>query len=147
MRQPRNTGAGNRPQSDNRRRQLAAIHAAKRDLGLDDETYRAAIWAICRAKSSADLDEPARRRLLDHFRSLGWKSKRKSRPRPSQDREALVGKVRAMLHGMDLPDEYADGMSKKMFHVERYEWCNPDQLHRLVAALEYHRRRSQRKPA
>lgn len=133
--------------NDTRRAELAKIHIAAKRLGMDEDAYRDMLWAVARVRSAADLDEAGRRRVLDHLKACGFKAKRKSRPRPSQDREALVGKMRALLHGMNLPDEYADGMSKKMFHVERYEWCNPDQLHRLVAALEYHRRRSQRKPA
>lgn len=133
--------------NDTRRAELAKIHIAAKRLGMDatdknpNSDYRSMLWAVARVHSAADLDEAGRRRVLDHLKECGFKSKRKSRPRPSQDREALVGKMRALLHGLNLPDEYADGMSKKMFHVERYEWCNPDQLHRLVAALEYHRRR------
>ena len=95
------------------------------------------------------LDEAGRLRTLDHLTALtsGQSSARQIRPRPSADRESMVRKIRALARAMNLPDRYLDGMSKKMFHVERYEWCNPDQLHRLVAALEYHRRRIQRKPA
>ncbi len=132
---------------DTRRAELGKIHMGAEALGMDtedkdpDSEYRRMLWSVARVRSAADLDEAGRRRVLDHLKACGFKAKRKSRPRPSQDREALVGKVRAMLEAMSLPDEYADGMSKKMFHVERYEWCNPDQIHRLVAALEYHRRR------
>lgn len=133
--------------NDTRRVELAKIHIAAKSLGMDatdkdpNSDYRSMLWAVARVHSAADLDEAGRRRVLDHLKERGFKSMRKSRPRPSQDRQALVGKVRALLHGMNLPDEYADGMSKKMFHVERYEWCNPGQIHSLVAALEYHKRR------
>lgn len=133
--------------NDTRRAELAKIHIAATALGMDtgdkspDSGYRSMLWAVARVHSAADLDEAGRRRVLDHLKECGFKSKRKSRPRPSQDREALVGKVRALLHGMSLPDEYADGTARNMFHVERFEWLKPDQLHRLVAALEYHKRR------
>lgn len=130
---------------DSRNRELAKIHIAAKNLGMDEDAYRDMLWAVARVRSAADLDEAGRRRVLDHLKACGFKSKRTSRPRPSQDREALVGKVRVLLHAMNLPDVYADGMSKKMFHVERYEWCNPDQLHRLVAALEYHKRRHEKR--
>lgn len=132
--------------TDLRRRQLAIIHLARRQLfGDDEDSYRNFLWATCRVRSAADLDEPGRRHLIENLESLGFKSKRAHRPTPGEDRLALVRKIRALLASMNLPDQYGDGMSKKMFGVERYEWCNPDQLHRLVAALTYHQRRHGRR--
>lgn len=56
-----------------RRADLAKIHLAKKQLGLDDDTYRDILWAVCRARSAADLDSQGRARLLAHFRHLGWR--------------------------------------------------------------------------
>jgi len=39
-----------------RRAQLAKIHIAKKELGLDDETYRSMLWTIARVRSASDLD-------------------------------------------------------------------------------------------
>lgn len=135
---------------DSRRRQLARIHIlAFNELKMSREEYEDMLFATTRQRSARALDEAGRLRTLDHLTALtsGQSSARQIRPRPSADRESMVRKIRALARAMNLPDRYLDGMSKKMFHVERYEWCNPDQLHRLVAALEYHRRRIQRKPA
>lgn len=146
MAEVHNTGAGNRPHSDQRRRQLAAIHCARRDLfGDDEDSYRDAVWACCRARSAADLDEPGRLRLIEHFQKLGWRAGRKGRSTPAEGKAGLVGKIRAMLAQAKRPDAYADGMSKKMFKVERFEWLNEDQLRRLVAALNYDAKRREAK--
>jgi phage gp16-like protein len=32
-------------------------------------------------------------------------------------------------------------MAKKMFKIDRVDWCKPDQLHKIVAALSYHQKR------
>lgn len=65
--------------NDYRRSELAKIHIAKAQLGLDDDTYHDILWTLSRVKSSADLDSQGRFKLLAHFRSLGWKSSRKKR--------------------------------------------------------------------
>lgn len=69
--------ANKRTADDYRRSELAKIHIAKKDLGLDRDTYEDILWTICRVKSSANLDSQGRFKLLKHFRSLGWKSSRK----------------------------------------------------------------------
>lgn len=60
-----------------RRRELAQIHMAASALGLDDEHYRHLLFAIARVRSAADLDWTGRKRVLDHFRKLGWRPQRK----------------------------------------------------------------------
>lgn len=42
---------------DHRRADLAQIHIAIKDLGLDDDTYRAILWTVARVKSAADARE------------------------------------------------------------------------------------------
>ncbi len=60
---------------------LAKIHIAKKDLALDDETYRDVIRNIGKAGSgsAADLDPTGRARVLEHFRRTGWKPRRSRR--------------------------------------------------------------------
>jgi len=69
----------NRTPADYRRVELGKIHIAKKSLGLDDDTYRDVLWAVCRVRSSADLDSQGRFKILAHFRSLGWKQSRGKR--------------------------------------------------------------------
>src|SRR6187551_2882572 len=64
------------PRADNvRNRELAQIHIAKKDLGLDDATYRDMLWSIGRVRSAGDLDFTGRKRVLEHLRSRGFKPK------------------------------------------------------------------------
>jgi len=134
--------------ADARRRELAQIHIAKAQLGIDDDTYREMLWTIARVHSAGDLDFTGRKRVLEHLRARGFTpraSKKARRPAPSADRAAMVAKVRAMLAEAGRQDGYADGMARQMFHVDRYEWLPPDQLHKLVAALVINARRRARK--
>jgi phage gp16-like protein len=55
----------------------------------------------------------------------------------------MVAKIRALLindAGGPLPDTYADAIARQMFKVERFEWCTPEQLHKIVQALEVKKR-------
>lgn len=126
---------------DQRRRELAQIHVAKKDLRMDEETYRAMLWSVARVHSAADLDAGGRRQVLEHLKAVGFKPRRRGRSRAAGSKAALIGKIRAQLAAAGRPDSYGDGMARRMFGVERYEWCRPDQLHRIVAALGYDARR------
>lgn len=126
---------------DRRRADLAKIHIAAKQLGLDDATYRDMLWTVARVRSAADLDEAGRRAVLQHLHARGFRARQRGRSTPSVHRAPLIAKIRALLG--ERPEAYADGMARRMFHVQRFEWCTPDQLRRIVAALEYDRRRHQ----
>lgn len=133
-----------------RRRELAAIHKGAAQLGLDtqdrdpDSVYRTMLRQVGGATSAADLDAAGRRRVLDHLRRLGALPERMRRPRPPEDKAALVAKIRAQLAAAHRADTYADGIAKRMFDIDRFEWCTPEQLHKIVAALAYDAKRNGR---
>lgn len=63
-----------------RRRQLGAIHAAKRDLGLTDPEYRALLAGATGVSSAADLATDAQYgAVMAAFRSAGWRGPRRRR--------------------------------------------------------------------
>lgn len=127
---------------DRRNADLAKIHIARKQLGLDEDTYRAVLWTVARVRSAKDLDDAGRHAVLDHLRARGFKARRSGRSTPPADKAGLVAKIRALLG--DRSERYADGVAKRMFGVSRYEWCSEDQLRRIVAALNYDRKRKER---
>jgi phage gp16-like protein len=139
--------------SDRRRRDLAKIHIAKKQLGLDEDSYRAMLNMVAGVGSAADLDAEGRLAVLAHLRRIGFKAKRKSYPRHANkpdfnavavDKEALLRKIEAYLAEAKRPWNYAHGMARRMFKVDRVEWCRAGQLHKMVAALAYDARRHRR---
>lgn len=131
---------------------LAKIHIAKTQLGLDDDTYRAILARVAGVRSAKDLSPRQIGAVIAEFERLGWvpkaaKKTTRATPKPAVDRSKLVGKIEAFLAEADRPWEYADGMALKMFKVERVEWCDCDQLRRLVAALTYDAKRHGRPTA
>lgn len=53
---------------------LAAIHVAKKQLGLDDDTYRAKLRTITGKESARDLTEEERERVITQFRRDGFRT-------------------------------------------------------------------------
>ncbi len=129
---------------DRRERELAQIHIAAKELCLDRDTYEAMLEALAGVRSASALDAAQRRQVLEHLRSRGWQPRRRGRSRAAPDRRELVAKVRAQLAAAGRPDAYADALARRMFGVERFEWCRSHQLRRLVAALTYDARRQGR---
>ncbi|ASJ24134.1 gp16 family protein [Laribacter hongkongensis] len=122
---------------------LAKIHIAKKDLGMDDDTYRAMLTAVAGVSSSRDLDDKAAAKVLRHLRRCGWKPAFGQRPHAARSREALLGKVEALLADGGKHWNYAHGMARKMFGIDQVHWLDDEQLHKLVAALTYHAKRQE----
>jgi hypothetical protein len=57
---------------------LAAIHVARKQLGLDDETYRAVLVRVTGKASSKDMSERERGQVLDELRRQGFKPSKKA---------------------------------------------------------------------
>ena len=84
-----------------RDKDLAKIHIARKDLCLDEDTYRAIIRDIGKVPSgsSADLTATGRAKVLAHFRSKGWQSKPSGSPghaqkEPGMASNAMIRKIR-----------------------------------------------------
>ena len=131
---------------------LAKIHIAKAQLGLDDDTYRALLARIAGVRSAKDLNKRQIGAVLAEFERLGFKPKAPTKPgraapKAAPDRAAMIGKIEAFLAEAKRPWSYADAMALRMMKVERVEWCDSDQLRRLIAALTYDAKRHGRPTA
>lgn len=122
-----------------RKSDLAKIHLAKKELGMDDETYRAMLQSVAGVTSAKDLDAEARRKVLDHLRSCGMKFKRSSTPRypgKPHNMDAQLEKIEALLADMNLPWSYADAMAKRMYKVDRIAWLKDQKQYQgIITAL------------
>ena len=117
------------------------IQIARRQLGLDDETYREILKRTVGAESSKDLTPRQVGRVLAELERLGFQptptTRGRAKPKAADERAPLVGKIEAFLAEAERPWSYADAMALRMFKVDRVEWCDTDQLRHLVAALSY----------
>lgn len=129
-----------------RNRELAIIHLGKKELGMERDTYEAMLWAVARVRSAADLDHAGREAVIDHLVACGFKKRGGAKrhewswvDRAALDKQPMLRKIIVLARGRGKP--YVDAMAEKMFHVERLEFANEEHLRKIIAALEFDRRR------
>lgn len=132
----------------NRQRLIRLIHVAKRDLSMDDDTYRAILQRIGKKASSADLTIPELEKVLEHLKRSGFKVRSKAKPaqaKPSrplaQDGESK--KIRALwlfLHELGAvknPSEEALATYvKRIAGVDALQWISGEQAERLIETMK-----------
>jgi phage gp16-like protein len=127
---------------------LSKIHIAKKDLAMDDDTYRAMLNRVAGVTSAKDLSPTKTAAVIAEFKRLGWEPKSgksgRSAPKVVPDRQKQIGKIGAFLAEAGREWGYVDGMAQKMFKVERVEWLNAKQLSGLISALTYDAKRNGR---
>ena len=141
---------------NSRNNNLAKIHIAKKQLCLDDDTYRDILRTVTGKTSAKDLTLAEALKVLKHFEQHGFKAARKAKKpqagkRPHtfdmQEREPLLKKIEALLLDGGYTWKYADGIAKKVCKIECVAWCGPPALRKIVAALTYNARRKTKKAA
>ena len=126
---------------------LAAIHVAIKQLGLDDDTYRAMLSNLTggRIISAGDATADERRTIIEHLRKVGFK---KIPPRPAdnaQDRMARalwldcakIGAIR------DRREKAFLKFVKRITGVDRLEWINAEDANKVIEALKSIKRRKE----
>jgi len=128
-----------------RKADLAAIHIAKKDLGWDDGTYRDVMFAVCRVRSSAELDFSGRKRWLAHLKACGWKGAGvRSSTRPVRKPLTAVQKKvwslwQQLFEAGLVQDRTMPALAayvKRQTGVERIEWLQPRQEDLVIESLK-----------
>lgn len=142
------------PSANNRQRLIRLIHVAKRDLQMDDDSYRAVLSKVAKKTSAADLTVPELERTLEYLKRCGFKVRSKGKPagtgkpakaapsRPmAQDPEAK--KIRALwlfLHDLGAvqnPSEEAlAAYVKRIAKVDALQWINGYQAETLIESMK-----------
>jgi phage gp16-like protein len=152
--------------SDPRRRsELGMIHIAKKQIGLDDATYRMIVERISakfRAQpvSSAGLmDQRERHALIEELKRLGFQPERveraggRKKERMAQSPQAR--KIRACwldlkaLGVLDDPSEKAlRHFAQNMTGVGALDWLSPEDANRVIEGLKaWHKREAGKRDA
>ena len=121
-----------------RRRLLASIHCAKRDAGLDEETYRVLLMREAGKESAAHMTQAELVRVQKALRPAGNAGRGKRRP--SQHRH--VRKVYALWWRLAeasivKPGHYScDRFVLRQTGIASTEWLDPEQAFRVIEALK-----------
>jgi len=131
-----------------RQRLIRLIHVGKRDLSLDDDTYRAILQRFGGKSSSAELTVAELETVLEHLRQSGFQIRtktgsRKAMPSRPLAQDAESRKIRALwlfLHEIGVvknPSEAAlAAYVKRMAGVDALQWLNSEQSERLIEAMK-----------
>ncbi|MHB9021326.1 MAG: gp16 family protein [Halothiobacillus sp.] len=134
---------------NDRRNMLAKIHIAKKDLRLDDDTYRAILarhGTSSEMPSSRDLTIAQMDAVLREFTGFGWQPKQPKagrKPKPAACREVLMGKIEALLadkarrQGQVVSWNYAHAIARRVCKVDLLDFCDTTMLGKVIAALTY----------
>jgi len=127
-----------------RNRHLAAIHAIKKKIGMDDDIYRGVLAARYGQQSAGKLSASDLADCAAHFKSLTSNRPRGKSPRSRNKAEkTMIDKARALWidaskRGLlrNGSDQALNAFSKRITKVDRLEWLNPSQQHRVVESLK-----------
>ena len=122
--------------------QLAQIHIAKKQLGLDDETYRAVLMRVTRKVSSAAMNPAERSKVIAEMKRLGFKPRGKFTARKASDKPyvrkvfALWGELKRKGLWRDPNPASLRAFVKKMTGVADPEWLSFAQATVVIEALK-----------
>jgi phage gp16-like protein len=114
------------------------IHIAKKDLAMDDATYRALLLRVTGKTSSKDCSPRERQLLLEEFARLGFKVKAKtagrSLPQVAPERMPRMRKIEALLAEAKRPWSYLDPIIANLKRSS-IQFCDEEDLSKIIAAL------------
>lgn len=127
-----------------------AVQAARRQLGLDDDTYRAVLERLTGKTSSKDLNRIQLARVLDELRTKGFQPKviaggkaaaRVSRPKPADHPSAK--KARALWLSLwelgvvrDPSEQALESFAARQLKCTRLQWADQGHTDKLIEALK-----------
>lgn len=136
-----------------RRTLIAKIHIAKKDLAMDDETYRDVLQRVTGKDSCKNMTIVELKKVISDMKRLGFTPKQTAqsiqkhgrKPTTTEDRQALLSKVEAILADNNLHWNYAHAIAKQMFGVDLVHWLPADKLYKVVQALSVYQTKHNKK--
>lgn len=135
--------------TDSRKTLIAKIHIAKKELALDDATYRDVLERVTGKTSCKEMDLKELKAVVMDLKRLGFVPKQTAktqtdhgrRPTTTADKQPMLDKIEAILTDRGLHWHYAHGIAKKMFDKELVTWLTTEQMHKVVQALSVYQKR------
>lgn len=138
----------------NKAKLIQLIHVAKRELGLDDETYRAALQGVCQKESCKGMTVSELEKVLAHFEAKGFKKrakKSKKRMSPASKKPVKASEIRviraiwiqASKEGLiyDGSEDALDKWVLRMSGVRHVGWLDGHAAFKVLEALKkWHKR-------
>jgi len=131
---------------------VAQIHIAKKDLALDDDTYRQMLVTVTGKASCAAMTERQLRQVVQHLKATGWKprataaARRKVSP-PTRHKKpgekSMADKIRALWIDMGKAGHLQDASERALGRycnrmVGKYspDWLTAYEATRIIESLK-----------
>jgi phage gp16-like protein len=136
-----------------RRAAVMKVQIARRDLGLDDDTYRTILERLTGHKSSTACSDAELGRVLDEFKAKGWTPKviaganarrpESRKARPAADHPS-ARKARALWISLWNLGEVRDSSEaaleafarRQLSTIERLQWADQGLMYKVIEALK-----------
>lgn len=130
---------------------LAKVQIARKELGLDDDTYRAVLERLTGQRTAKGLDDRRLGLVLEEFKAKGWKPKvvagaKTASPPKSGRRPAdhpVARKARALwisLHQLGVvengSEQALEAFAKRQLAVDALQWADQAQAEPLIKGLK-----------
>ncbi|MGF6098863.1 gp16 family protein [Pseudomonas sp. 18175] len=136
----------NAPSSSDRLRYIKLIHVARRELRMDDDTYRlmlAGMQGLNGATSTADLSLPNLIRVLEQLKLRGFKvrpTKVQTRPLADDEQSKKIRSLWLSLHDLGaVRDSSEEALAKFVLSrtkVSALQWITPAQASWVIEQLK-----------
>jgi phage gp16-like protein len=144
------------PSNPNRLPLIKLIHVARRELRMDDDTYRlmlAGMKGLDGATSTADLSVPNLVRVLEQLKQRGFTIRPKAAQQRPMAADGQSRKIRSMwltLHGLgavrDPSEEALVKFVSNMTGIAALQWLNVAQASRVIENLKQWQQRMELAP-
>lgn len=128
--------------TNNRQTLLRLIHAAKKKLSMQDDSYRAILLQIGGKTSAAELSDAKLEQVLAHMKKCGFVVQAKGSKRALAD-DAQSTKIRALWLALadagvvhNRSETALAAFVKKMTGVEALQWLSSAQASRVIEHLK-----------
>jgi len=127
-----------------RPRLIRLIHVAKRDLAMDDDTYRALLVACTGQESSTRLTDAELNTVLAHMKRRGFKVRhaagKSKRPLAQRLQDKKIRALWLSLHKMgavrDSSEAALAAYIKRITGVDALQWLDIGQASRVIETLK-----------
>lgn len=132
------------PPEQKRKGLIAKIHVAKQQLNMEDDMYRNLLQELTDCRSCKQMNHAQLETVLRQLCRLGFvpqKQISERKPLHFAQHGAMMRKISVLLTQTGKSWNYAHGIAKRMFGKDTVQQCDSEQMHSIVAALNYHAKR------
>lgn len=135
---------------DPRKKLVRLIHVARRNLNMDEDTYRAILHKATGKTSTSDMTIPELEKTLEHFKRCGFKIRHARKDKHGKTARSIplaqdpdAKKIRALwlfLHELGLVRNKSENALaayvKRITRVDALQWIDSDQSNTVIESLK-----------